>query len=98
MLPTPTTGDETVSTQATNQEPSPSRALRGKLKLGVTRLCVLLAVVFSLRYFWWRASSTLTPAALWFFYLFLGAELLNFLEAALFYFTTWKRTQRDTIS
>lgn len=67
--------------------------MRRELALYLTRLCVLLAVVFSLRYFWWRASATLTPATLWFFYLFLGAELLNFTEAALFYFTTWKRTQ-----
>jgi cellulose synthase (UDP-forming) len=49
--------------------------------------------VFSVRYFWWRATATFTPAALWFFYLFLAAEMLNFIEATLFYFTTWKRTQ-----
>jgi cellulose synthase (UDP-forming) len=32
----------------------------------------------------------MNPAARWFFYLFLVAELLNCLEALLFYFTTWK--------
>jgi cellulose synthase (UDP-forming) len=32
----------------------------------------------------------MNPVARWFFYLFLTAELLNFLESLLFYFTAWK--------
>ncbi len=63
-----------------------------RFKVAITRLLIVLAVLVTVRYFWWRALHTLNPAAKWFFYLFLGAELLNFLEAALFYITTWKPT------
>jgi len=55
------------------------------------RLAILLAVVASLRYFAWRFTSTLNPAAVWFFVLFLAAELVGFGEILLFYFTTWRR-------
>lgn len=71
---------------------SARRKSRQMTRLAFARLLVALAVPFSLRYFYWRAGSTMNPAARWFFYLFLAAELLNFLEALLFYFTTWKPT------
>src|SRR5260370_8182061 len=69
---------------------SAQRKSRQMTKLAFARLLVVLSVPFSLRYFYWRAGSTMNPAARWFFYLFLAVELLNFLEALLFYFTTWK--------
>jgi cellulose synthase (UDP-forming) len=53
---------------------------------------VVLAVVFTARYFYWRIGHTMNPAAKWFFYLFLVAEALNFLESALFYFVAWTPT------
>ena len=55
------------------------------------RIAILLAMVASLRYFTWRFTSTLNPAAVWFFYLFLAAELVGFGEVVLFYYTTWRR-------
>jgi len=70
---------------------------RRRLNLAVTRALVLLAVVVSLRYFYWRSVDTKNSLALWFFYLFLVAELLNFLEAALFYITNWKPTHRQSL-
>ncbi len=82
----------------TNHEGPPSRTagpireapgLR-RLQVAITRVLVVLAALVTVRYFYWRALQTMNPAAMWFFYLFLGAEVLNFLEAVLFYFTTWK--------
>ncbi len=61
-----------------------------RLGRGFLRFLIVLAVVFSVRYFYWRAVSTSNPVAMWFFYLFLVAEMLNFLETAFFYFTVWK--------
>jgi len=87
-----------MKTTNTNHEARPSRAsgaireapgLR-RLQLAITRVLIVLAMLVTVRYFYWRALHTMNPAAKWFFYLFLGAEVLNFLEAALFYFTTWK--------
>jgi len=69
---------------------SARRKSRQMTKLAFARLLVVLAAPFSLRYFYWRAGSTMNPAARWFFYLFFAVELLNCLEALLFYFTTWK--------
>ena len=69
-------------------------ASRRQLKQAFTRLTILLAVIFSVRYFYWRAHDTQNPLAMWFFYVFLAAELLNFLEAALFYVTTWKPSRQ----
>jgi len=66
----------------------------GTLKLAIARLVVVLAVLFSARYFYWRATQTMNPVAVWFFYVFLAAELLNFLECLLFYVTTWRRKRR----
>lgn len=57
----------------------------------LTRLAVVLAVVASIRYFGWRATETMNPAAVWFFYLFFAAELVAFGEVVLFYLTTWRR-------
>lgn len=60
----------------------------------IIRALILLAIVFTVRYFYWRVRYTMNPAAKWFFYLFLVAEMLNFIEAAFFYFTTWRPTNR----
>jgi len=59
------------------------------------RLAVILAVLASLRYFAWRFTATMNPAAAWFFYVFLAAELVGFGEIVLFYFTTWRRRIHD---
>ena len=55
------------------------------------RIAIVLAIVASLRYFAWRVTATMNPVAVWFFYLFLAAELVGFGEILLFYFTTWRR-------
>jgi cellulose synthase (UDP-forming) len=60
--------------------------------LAIARIVIVLAVVFSLRYFYWRTTDTFNPAAKWFFYIFLAAEILNFVEAFLFYYTGWSPT------
>src|ERR1019366_3646488 len=72
-------------------------ALR-QIKLGVARVTIVLAVIFSMRYFFWRATSTMNPAARWFFYIFIVAEALNFLEALLFYVTVWAPTRHTAPS
>lgn len=69
-----------------------SRAPQQQLRLAFSRIAVVLAVVFTVRYFYWRIGHTMNPAARWFFYLFLVAEVLNFLESALFYFVAWNPT------
>lgn len=55
------------------------------------RIAIVLAIVASLRYFAWRVTDTMSPVAVWFFYLFLAAELVGFGEILLFYLTTWRR-------
>lgn len=67
-----------------------------QLKLAVIRIVVLLACVFTARYFYWRVLDTRNPAAMWFFVIFLVAEALNFFEALLFYVTTWRPTRYAT--
>lgn len=69
---------------------------RATLKHSINRGLIVLAAVFSIRYFFWRAHATMVPLAKWFFYLFLAAELLSFLETGLFYFTTWKSTRHSS--
>jgi cellulose synthase (UDP-forming) len=73
---------------------STGRRQRSSLRIWIIRILILLTVVFTVRYFHWRIFYTMNSAAKWFFYLFLVAEMLNFIEAALFYFTTWKPTRR----
>ncbi len=63
-----------------------------QFKLAIARVAMVLAAVFTLRYFYWRAFYTMNPAARIFFYAFLTAEALSFLESALFYFTAWSPT------
>ncbi len=75
--------------------PAPKRALRPGARLWAIRALIIVTVIFTIRYFYWRATSTMNPAAKWFFYIFLVAEMLNFIEAALFYITTWKPTNRS---
>lgn len=64
------------------RRPSPNR----RMALAVMRVSAVLATIFTLRYFWWRSLSTMNPAARVFFYAFLIAEGLSFLESLLFYF------------
>jgi cellulose synthase (UDP-forming) len=86
------------------QEPEPpvspgpvsSRPLLFRLKLAFARISVILALIFTARYFFWRIAFTLNPVAKWFFYIFLTAEMLNFLESLLFYITTWTPTRYAT--
>src|SRR5579863_305832 len=75
--------------------PAPKKALKPGARLWAIRVLIVIALVFTVRYFYWRVTATMNPAAVWFFYLFLVAEMLNFVEAALFYFTTWKPTNRS---
>jgi cellulose synthase (UDP-forming) len=63
-----------------------------QLKLAITRVLVVLSVIFTARYFWWRFFHTMNPAARIFFYTFLAVEFLSFVESALFYYVTWKPT------
>jgi cellulose synthase (UDP-forming) len=60
----------------------------------VTKVGMVLAVLLAVRYFFWRVTDTVNPSAMWFFALFLGAELVGFGEVFLFYVTTWKRRRR----
>jgi cellulose synthase (UDP-forming) len=64
----------------------------GQLKQAIMRLAMVLATAFTLRYFYWRAVHTMNPAAKFFFYAFLAAEFLSFLESGLFYFVGWSPT------
>ena len=65
--------------------PAPKRQLKSGPRLWTIRLVIVIALIFTVRYFYWRVETTMNPAAKWFFYLFLVAEMLNFIEAALFY-------------
>lgn len=64
----------------------------GQLKLAIMRLAMVLATLFTIRYFYWRVLHTMNPAAKVFFYAFLAAEILSFLESGLFYFIGWNPT------
>ncbi|HWR36931.1 MAG TPA: glycosyltransferase [Clostridia bacterium] len=64
-----------------------------QIKLALVRLAIVLACVASVRYFAWRIQWTHTPEAKIFFVIFLIAEMLNFGEALLFYFTSWNPTR-----
>ena len=61
----------------------------------LVRIVIVLAVVASVRYFAWRMTATMNPAVVWFFFLFLAAELIGFGEVLLFYLTTWRRRHHD---
>jgi cellulose synthase (UDP-forming) len=61
----------------------------------VVRIAIILAMLASLRYFLWRFTDTMNPALVWFFYIFLAAELVGFGEVMLFYLTTWRRRRHD---
>jgi cellulose synthase/poly-beta-1,6-N-acetylglucosamine synthase-like glycosyltransferase len=97
------TGSTGVSGSAAAPAPLPVRnkqeavsiqklAPRRQLKLAITRVAIVLATVFTVRYFWWRIFYTMNPAAKIFFYAFLAAEFLSFFESLLFYFVTWNPT------
>ena len=68
-------------------------SLGGRFKLALVRLMVVVATLFTFRYLWWRAFHTMNPAARVFFYMFLVAEALSFIESALFYFIAWSPTR-----
>jgi cellulose synthase (UDP-forming) len=80
--------------QAAGSQPLPVEKLppSRQSKLAVTRIGVVLATVFTVRYFYWRILYTMNPAAKIFFYAFLAAEMLSFFESLLFYFITWNPT------
>jgi cellulose synthase (UDP-forming) len=61
------------------------------------RIAIVLALVASLRYFAWRITETMNPVAVWFFYVFLAAELVGFGEIVLFYLTTWRRRIHEAV-
>jgi cellulose synthase (UDP-forming) len=84
-----------VSTSDPNSEIRPVNKLsrHHQLKLAISRVAIVLASVFTLRYFIWRAFHTINPAARIFFYAFLTAEGLSFLESLLFYFIAWNPTR-----
>lgn len=64
-----------------------------RLRLAITRVVAVLATLFTIRYFYWRTLNTMNPAAKVFFYAFLAAEALSFLESLLFYFICSNPTQ-----
>jgi cellulose synthase/poly-beta-1,6-N-acetylglucosamine synthase-like glycosyltransferase len=64
-----------------------------QFKLAAVRIAIALATIFTVRYFYWRAFNTLNPAARIFFYAFLVAEVLSFLESVFFYFVAWNPTR-----
>lgn len=68
---------------------------RRQFRLAITRLTIVLASVFTARYFYWRVLHTMNPAARIFFYVFLIVEALSFAESAFFYFITWNPTHYD---
>ncbi|MFL6300930.1 MAG: glycosyltransferase family 2 protein [Terriglobales bacterium] len=67
-----------------------------EIRLAVVRLAVVLALISTVRYFAWRLVHTMNPLAKIFFWVFLVAEMLNFLEACLFYFIAWTPTRYAT--
>jgi cellulose synthase (UDP-forming) len=54
----------------------------------------LLSTIFAARYFSWRITGTSSDGVVWFFVLFLVAEMIGFGEVLLFYVTTWARRAR----
>ena len=64
-----------------------------QIRLAVVRVAVVLALLSTARYFWWRLFHTMNPVAQIFFWVFLVAEMLNFIEACLFYFIAWNPTR-----
>src|SRR5258708_35381963 len=64
---------------------APSR----QLKLAITRILVIAASIFTIRYFWWRFFHTMNPAAMLFFDTLLADKALSVLTRALFYFVKW---------
>ncbi len=64
-----------------------------RLRLATVRLLMAGAAIASVRYFTWRTLHTFNPVAKWFFYIFLVAEIMSWVEAALFYFSAWKPTR-----
>jgi len=67
-----------------------------QIRLAIVRVAVVLAVLSTARYFWWRLNHTMNPLATVFFWVFLVAELLNFVEACMFYFIAWTPTRYAT--
>lgn len=68
----------------------------GRTKLVTTRLLIIVTLLVTCRYLYWRCTQTANSAAWWFFYIFLIAEILNILESVLFFITTWAPTRYST--
>lgn len=79
-----------------SQSAQARRGSKNAFRIWTIRILIFFAFLFTIRYFYWRILRTMNPAAVWFFYIFLVAEMLNFIEAGLFYFTTWKPTNRTS--
>ncbi len=56
------------------------------------QILFVVATLAAIRYLAWRVCCSVSSATLWFFVLFLVAELLAFFEAAFLYFTAWNPT------
>jgi cellulose synthase (UDP-forming) len=80
------------STSGDSFEVYRAKIRRMRRKLILTRVVVFASIAVTLPYFYWRATETKNPVAMWFFYLFLVAEMFNFFESLLLYVTTWKPT------
>ncbi len=82
-----------VTKNDTTIKPTEKLGPHNQLKLAATRLAIVVATAVTLRYFYWRAMHTMNPAARVFFYAFLVAEGLSFLESLFFYFVAWNPTR-----
>ena len=58
------------------QVTKPLPAIR-QVKQAISRLIIVFGSLFTIRYFYWRSTETMNPAARWFFWGFLIAEVLN---------------------
>ena len=84
---------EPVAVPAASAIPNERLSQPQQLKLAAARLAMVLATVFTVRYFYWRILYTVNTAARVFFYAFLIAEILSFLESLFFYFISWNPTR-----
>ena len=67
---------------------------KNSMKNTIRPILFVIATFFTVRYFVWRICCSANPEALWFFTIFLTAEIFAFIETAFFYFTAWKPTHR----
>ena len=87
----------TAGSMADSEPIRPSKVPRERwAKLAATRLLIVVTLLITTRYVYWRWTQTMNPAARWFFYAFLIAEILNIVESILFFVTTWAPTRYNT--